>query len=113
MYRTASNQIKPGRSRTPNSGYAGGDQLAQLFRIDIHAARFRMAATLSNKWIAAPLSHGMTRWQQGYELVEVIRELGIVERSILDHGIEKFFEGNSQWLNSIGNARKILGTFFE
>jgi signal transduction histidine kinase len=63
--------------------------------------------------IAAALSHGMTRWQQGYELVEVIRELGIVERSILDHGIEKFFEDNSQWLNSIGNARKILGTFLE
>jgi signal transduction histidine kinase len=63
--------------------------------------------------IAAALSHGMTRWQQGYELVEVIRELGIVERSILDHGIEKFFEDNSQWLNSIGNARKILGTFIE
>src|ERR1700722_16143188 len=66
-----------------------------------------------SRTIAGALSHGMTRWQQGYELVEVIRELGIVERSILEHGIEKFFEDNSQWLNSIGNARKILGTFFE
>jgi signal transduction histidine kinase len=55
----------------------------------------------------------MTRWQQGYELVEVIRELGIVERSIFDHGIEKFFEDNSQWVNSIHSARRILGAFFE
>src|ERR1700688_4230827 len=55
--------------------------------------------------IEAALNHGTTRWQQGYELVEVIRELGIVERSILDHGIEKFFEDNSQWLD--------LGAFFE
>ena len=41
--------------------------------------------------IEAALKHGMTRWQQGYELMEVIRELGIVQRSILDHGIQKFF----------------------
>jgi signal transduction histidine kinase len=63
--------------------------------------------------IDAALKHGMTRWQQSYELVEVIRELGIVHRSILDHGIEKFFEENSQWVNSIDNARKNLGAFFE
>src|ERR1700688_316924 len=61
--------------------------------------------------IEAALNHGMTRWQQGYELVEVIRELGIVERSILDHGTEKFFEDNSQWVNSIHSARRILGAF--
>src|ERR1700675_3005482 len=59
--------------------------------------------------IEAALSHGRTRWQQGYELVEVVRELGIVERSILDHGIERFFEENSQWVNSIHSARRILG----
>jgi signal transduction histidine kinase len=63
--------------------------------------------------IEAALNHGMTRWQQGYELVEVIRELGIVQRSILDHGIEKFFEDNSQWVNTENNARWILGAFFE
>ena len=61
--------------------------------------------------IEAAIKHGMTRWQQGYELVEVIRELGIVHRSILDHGIEKFFEENSQWVNSINNARRHLGAF--
>jgi signal transduction histidine kinase len=63
--------------------------------------------------IDAALKHGMTRWQQGYELVEVVRELGIVHRSILEHGIEIFFEQNSQWANGINNARRDLGTFFE
>ena len=63
--------------------------------------------------IEAALKHGMTRWQQGYQLVEVIRELGIVQRSILDHGIEKFFEDNPQWVNSIDYARRILDDFFE
>jgi signal transduction histidine kinase len=55
----------------------------------------------------------MTRWRQGYELVEVIRELGVVHRSTLEHGIEKFFEENSQWIKSIDSARRILGAFFE
>src|ERR1700748_300269 len=63
--------------------------------------------------IEAALNHGMTRWQQGYELVEVIRELGIVQRSILNHGIEKYFEDNPQWVSSINHARWILGAFFE
>ena len=61
--------------------------------------------------IEAALKHGMTRWQQGYALVEVIRELGIVHSSILDHGIEKFFAENSQWAISINNARRDLGAF--
>jgi signal transduction histidine kinase len=63
--------------------------------------------------VEAALNHGMTRWQQGYHLVEVIRELGIVERSILDHGIERFFESKSEWAHSVSDARKNLGDFFE
>jgi signal transduction histidine kinase len=66
-----------------------------------------------SRTIEAALSHGKTRWQQGYHLVEVVRELAIVERSILDHGIEKFFEENSQWINDIDHARRILDFFFE
>jgi signal transduction histidine kinase len=66
-----------------------------------------------SRTIEAALSHGKTRWQQGYHLVEVVRELAIVERSILDHGIEKFFTENSQWINDINHARRILDFFFE
>ena len=66
-----------------------------------------------SRTIEAALSHGKTRWQQGYHLVEVVRELAIVERSILDHGIEKFFEENSQWINDIDHAQRILDFFFE
>jgi len=63
--------------------------------------------------IEAALKHGTTRWQQGYELVEVIRELGIVQRAVLDYGIERFFEEKPQWVNAIDNARRNLGAFFE
>jgi signal transduction histidine kinase len=43
----------------------------------------------------------------------VIRELGIVEQSILDHGIERFFESNSELAHSVRDARRNLGDFFE
>jgi signal transduction histidine kinase len=66
-----------------------------------------------SRTIEAALNHGTTRWQQGYDLVEVIRELALVERSILDHGIKKFFQENSQWVESIDIARRILDSFFE
>jgi signal transduction histidine kinase len=63
--------------------------------------------------IEAALSHGTTRWKQNYELVEVVRELGIVRQSILDHGVEKFFAENSQWLSSVNHAQRNLDVFFE
>jgi signal transduction histidine kinase len=63
--------------------------------------------------IEAALKHGTTRWEQSYELVEVVRELGIVRRSILDHGIQKFFAENSQWLSSVNHAQRNLDVFFE
>jgi signal transduction histidine kinase len=63
--------------------------------------------------IEAALKHGTTRWKQSYELVEVVRELGIVRRSILDHGIENFFALNSQWLKSVSHAQRNIDVFFE
>jgi signal transduction histidine kinase len=63
--------------------------------------------------IEAAIKHGMTRWQQGYELMEVIRELGIVQRSLLAHGVETFFVENDHWVSSIPHARGNLDAFFE
>ena len=89
------------------------DHFPQLFADLVEYFLTEADPSTRRRTIEAALKHGMTRWQQGYELVEVIRELGIVHRSILDHGIEKFFEENSQWVDSINNARKNLGAFFE
>ena len=89
------------------------DHFPQLFADLVEYFLTEADPRTRRRTIDAALKHGMTRWQQGYELVEVIRELGIVHRSILDHGIEKFFEENSQWVNSINNARRNLGAFFE
>ena len=89
------------------------DHFPQLFADLVEYLLTDADTNTRKRTIESALKHGMTRWQQGYELVEVIRELEIVHRSILEHGIEKFFEEKSQWVNSISNARRNLGAFFE
>ncbi len=87
--------------------------LPQLFADLVQYFLSEADPSTRKRTIEAALKRGMTRWQQGYELFEVIRELGIVHRSILQHGIEKFFEENSQWVHSINDARRYMGDFFE
>jgi len=89
------------------------DHFPQLFADLVEYFLTEADPSTRKRTIEAALKHGMTRWQQGYELFEVIRELGIVHRSILEHGIEKFFEENSQSVNSINDARRYMGDFFE
>jgi signal transduction histidine kinase len=89
------------------------DHFPQLFADLVEYFLSEADPSTRKRTIEAASKHGMTRWQQGYELVEVIRELGIVHRSILEHGIAKFFEENSQWVNSINDARRCMGDFFE
>jgi signal transduction histidine kinase len=89
------------------------DHFPQLFADLIEYFLKEVDSGTRRRTMEAALSHGRTRWQQGYHLVEVVRELGIVERSILDHGIGKFFEENSQWINEIDHARRLLDFFFE
>ena len=89
------------------------DHFPQLFADLVQYFLSEADPSTRKRTIEAALKHGMTRWQQGYQLVEVVRELGIVHRSILEHGIEKFFEENYQWVNSINDARRYMGDFFE
>jgi signal transduction histidine kinase len=89
------------------------DHFPRLFADLIEYFLREVDPSTRRRTIEAALNHGATRWQQGYELMEVIRELAIVERSILDHGIEKFFDENSQWVKSTDTARRILDSFFE
>jgi signal transduction histidine kinase len=89
------------------------DHFPQLFADLVEYFLTEADLDTRRRTIEAALKHGMTRWQQGYELVEVIRELGIVHSSILDHGIGKFFAENSHWLHGIHHARDNLGAFFE
>ena len=89
------------------------DHFPQLFADLVEYFLADAEPSIRRRTIDAASSHGMTRWQQGYQLVEVFRELGIVQRSIVDHGIETFFEENPQWTDSIHKARRHLADFFE
>jgi signal transduction histidine kinase len=89
------------------------DHLPQLFGDLVEYLLTDADPSTRRKTLEAALKHGMTRWQQGYALVDVIRELAIVERSILDHGIEQFFAKNPHWAEGIPSAQKDLGAFFE
>ena len=63
--------------------------------------------------VEAAIRHGKTRWQQGYQLTEIIQELGLVHKSILEHAIERFFELNPHWVDRSKVAWKNLAGFFE
>jgi signal transduction histidine kinase len=89
------------------------DHFPQLFADLVEYFLTDAERNIRRRTIEAASNHGMTRWQQGYQLVEVFRELGIVQRSIVDHGIETFFEENPQWTDSIHKARRHLADFFE
>jgi signal transduction histidine kinase len=89
------------------------DHFPQLFADLVEYFLTDAEPSIRRRTIGAASNHGMTRWQQGYQLVEVFRELGIVQRSIVDHGIETFFEENLQWADSIHKARRHLADFFE
>jgi signal transduction histidine kinase len=61
----------------------------------------------------AARKHGETRAGQGYSLAELIREIGIVHSSIVDHGLEPFLVAHPDMADSAGSFSKIIGTFFE
>ena len=63
--------------------------------------------------IEAANNHGKTRWRQGYHLSEIVRELGLVQRAILEHAIERFFQENPQWTAGSKATWKTLTDFFE
>ena len=89
------------------------DHFPQLFADLVEYILTDHDPSTRRRTVEAASNHGMTRWQQGYELVEVIRELGIVQGSVLEHGIETFFAENPDWISSVHHAQRNLVAFFE
>jgi hypothetical protein len=89
------------------------DHFPQLF-LDLVEYFITEADTETRKrTVDAAVKHGATRWQQGYELTELVRELRLVQKSILDNAIDKFFELNPKWVDQSKAAWKNLAGFFE
>ncbi|MBV9877472.1 MAG: HAMP domain-containing histidine kinase [Verrucomicrobia bacterium] len=57
--------------------------------------------------------HGETRASQGYQLTELIREIGIVHSLIVDYGLEPFLLARPDLADSADGFSKVIGTFFE
>jgi signal transduction histidine kinase len=89
------------------------DHFPQLFADLVEYILTDDELSTRRRTVEAASNHGMTRWQQGYELVEVIRELGIVQGSVLEHGIKSFFAENPDWISSVHHAQRHLVAFFE
>ena len=89
------------------------DHFPQLFADLVEYILTDHDPSTRRRTVEAASNHGMTRWQQGYELVEVIRELGIVQGSVLEHGIETFFAENPDWISGVHHAQRNLVAFFE
>jgi signal transduction histidine kinase len=89
------------------------DHFPQLFA-DLAEYFLREASLETRKrTVEAAVKHGKTRWRQGYHLTELVRELWLVQKSILDLAIERFFELNPQWVTYSKTAWKNLTGFFE
>ena len=108
--RSHSDEIPSGRSL---SDQALLDHLPQLFadlaQYLLSGANPRVRTAI----LDAARKHGETRAWQGYHLAELIREIGIVHASIVDHGLEPFLIAHPEMADSAGSFSKTIGTFFE
>lgn len=78
-----------------------------------------LSATLEGKQVAKEAkgdaeAHGEHRWQQHYELEEVLEELGIVCRVLLAHGLDAFADAHPDTpKEQLRGARERILRFFE
>ena len=78
-----------------------------------------LSATLGGKPMAGEAkedaeAHGLHRWQQQYELEEVLEELGIVSRVLLAHGLDAFADAHPETSKEhLRGARERILRFFE
>ncbi|MFL6515648.1 MAG: RsbRD N-terminal domain-containing protein [Chthoniobacterales bacterium] len=59
-------------------------------------------------------AHGRKRWQQGYRLDELIREICLIRRNFLDNWLDEFAAKNNSFDTANRNmARRIVERFFD
>ena len=57
--------------------------------------------------------HGNQRWKQRYRLIELLRELGIVHRLLLRHGLQSFLQQHPEFSADGDDARDLVTLYFE
>ena len=57
--------------------------------------------------------HGDQRWNQGYRLIELLRELGTAHRLLFRYGLHPFLEQHPEFTADGDDARDLINQFFE
>ncbi len=57
--------------------------------------------------------HGNQRWKQGYRLVELLRELGTVQRLLLRLGLHSFVQLHPEFTADADDARELVSLYFD
>lgn len=57
--------------------------------------------------------HGLHRWEQGFHLDELLRELSIIRTLVMREGLDAFRKGTPGCLPSLERARDVIIGFFE
>lgn len=57
--------------------------------------------------------HGDQRWNQGYRLIELLRELGTAHRFLFRYGLDPFLKQHPEFAADGDDARDLINQFFE
>jgi signal transduction histidine kinase len=89
------------------------DHLPDLFNSLVEYLRTSASGDARRNVIRDARSHGSRRWDQGYNLGELLRELGTVHRLILRDAIRTFASSFPDWRADVDEAWELISSFFE
>jgi len=89
------------------------DHLPGLFNNLVEYLRTGASGDARRNVIREARRHGSRRWDQGYNLAELLRELGTVHRLILRDAIRTFASSFPDWGAEVDEAWEAISSFFE
>jgi signal transduction histidine kinase len=89
------------------------DHLPDLFNNLVEYLRTSASGDARRNVMREARRHGSRRWDQGYNLGELLRELGTVHRMILRDAIRTFASSFPDWRADVDEAWEVISSFFE
>src|SRR5260221_477399 len=89
------------------------DHLPALFN-DLIEYLQTSATEGTRQWVRQEAQrHGNQRWKQGYRLVELLRELGTVQRLLLRRGLHDFLQLHPEFRADADDATEVVSLYFD
>jgi signal transduction histidine kinase len=89
------------------------DHLPELFDNLVEYVHTSAGCDARRRVIQASRQHGNRRWDQGYNLAELLRELGTVHRLIIRDVIRTSASSFPHWGSELEEADEVISAFFE